>query len=48
MLKKFEIALYVVIGLLLLWMAVSFFEVNSVRELASDWNFFKVILKMYN
>lgn len=48
MLKKFEIALYVVVGLLLLWMAVSFFEVNSARELASDWNFFKIILKMYN
>jgi uncharacterized membrane protein len=48
MLKKFEIALYVVVGLLLLWMVVSFFEVNSVRELASGWNFFKVILKMYN
>lgn len=46
MLKKFEIALYVVIGLLLLWMVVSFFEVNAARELTSDWNFFKVILKI--
>lgn len=48
MLKKFEIALYVIVGLILLWMAVSFFEVNAARDLASDWNFFKVILKMYN
>ena len=48
MLKKFEIALYVVVGLFLLWMVTSYFEVNAARELASDWNFFKVILKMYN
>lgn len=48
MLKKFEIALYVIVGLILLWMVVSFFEVNAARDLASDWNFFKVILKMYN
>lgn len=48
MYKKFETALCVFCGLFLLWIVVSFFEVNAVGNLATDWNFFKVILKLCN